>query len=325
MSVTVFVTGGSGFVGGAVIQRFVQSGAVVRALARSEAAVERVESLGARAALGDLASVEVMRTAMQGASLVVHCAALADDWGRPEAFAEANVRGTANVLRAARAAGVARVVHVGTEAALMHGQPLVDVDETYPLAPDSPVPYSASKARAEIAVVAANEPGVFETVVVRPRLVWGKGDTNLLPELVRAARSGRLKWVDGGRHLTATTHVRNVVEGIVLAGRVGRAGHAYFVTDGPPVQFRTFISRLLETQGVEVPAAQIPGWVASTVRIGGEAVWKALPLPGAPPITRLAHWFLTLDCTIDTTKARTELGYVPIVTIEEGLGEMRAG
>lgn len=325
MSATVFVTGGSGFVGGSVIQRFAQSGASVRALARSDVAVQRVESLGARAVHGDLGSVEAMQAAMRGADLVIHCAALADEWGAPAAFEEANVRGTANVLRAARAAGVARVVHVGTEAALMVGQPLVDVDETYPLAPDSPVPYSATKARAEVAVVAANEPGVFETVVVRPRLVWGKGDTNLLPTLVHAARSGRLKWVDGGRHLTATTHVRNVVEGIVLAARVGRGGQAYFVTDGPPVQFRAFITRLLETQGVAVPSARIPGWVASAVRIGGEALWKALPLPGAPPITQLAHWFLTLDCTIDITKARTELGYAPIVTVDDGMAEMRAG
>ena len=106
--------------------------------------------------------------------------------------------GTANVIEACRAAGVRRLVHVGTEAALMAGEPLVNVDENAPLRPDSPALYSSTKAKAEQLVRAANGDGL-ETVVIRPRFVWGRGDTTLLPALIELVRSGRFRWIGGGR------------------------------------------------------------------------------------------------------------------------------
>jgi nucleoside-diphosphate-sugar epimerase len=131
------------------------------------------------------------------------------------------VQGTRNALEAARRAGVRRFVHVGTEAALMAGEPLVDVDETTPLRPDSKALYPATKAQAEMAVREANGDGL-ETVVVRPRLVWGVGDTTILPGIAGAVRAGRFRWINGGRHLTATTHVDNTVEGLWLGATKGR-------------------------------------------------------------------------------------------------------
>ena len=111
-----------------------------------------------------------------------------------------------------------RFVHVGTEAALLAGEPLVEVDERAPLRFDSPALYSSTKARAEEAVIEANGNGL-ETVVVRPRFVWGRGDTTLLPAMTEMVRTGRFAWVGGGRHRTSTTHVDNAVEGLVLGAR----------------------------------------------------------------------------------------------------------
>src|SRR4051812_33598807 len=119
---------------------------------------------------------------MEGADVVFHAAAKVDDWGDPADYERITVQGTRNALDAARESGVRRFVHVGTEAALMAGQPLVNVDETAPLRPDSPAPYPWSKAKAEQAVRDANGEGL-ETVVVRPRFVWGHGDTVLLPRM----------------------------------------------------------------------------------------------------------------------------------------------
>ena len=135
-----------------------------------------------------------------------------------------------------------RFVHVGTEAALLAGQPLVNVDETAPLRPDSPALYSSTKAKAEQLVLEANRDG-FDTVVVRPRFVWGRGDTTLLPTLAQMVRSGRWAWIGGGRHRTSTTHVDNTVQGLVLGADRGRPGNAYFVTDGDPIVFRDFVTR----------------------------------------------------------------------------------
>ena len=114
----------------------------------------------------------------------------------------------------------------------------------------------------------------FETVVLRPRLVWGAGDTTLLPAIADAVRAGRFAWIGGGGQLTDTTHVDNVVEGLVLAADKGRAGEAYFVTDGEPVVFREFISELLETQGVEPPTRSVPAPLAAVVAGASEAVWR---------------------------------------------------
>jgi nucleoside-diphosphate-sugar epimerase len=323
MASTAFVTGGSGFIGGRLIERLRGEGVGVRALARSAGSAERVTALGAEPVHGDLGDPEAMAAGAAGADTAFHLAAQLGEWGSWADFEAGNVDGTRNALRACAEAGVRRFVHCGTEAALMAGEPLVRVDETAPLRPDSRAPYPATKARAELAVVEANGRGL-ETVVVRPRFVWGKGDTTLLPEMVETVRGGRWAWVGGGRNLTDTTHVDNVVEGLLLGARRGRPGEAYFVTDGEPVVFRDFVTALLETQGVEPPDRSIPAWAAAPLARLAEAAWKLLPLRGAPPMTTFRAWLLTQECTIDISKARRELGYEPVVRREQGLAELRA-
>jgi nucleoside-diphosphate-sugar epimerase len=317
-----FVSGGSGFIGGRLIERLRAAGHGVRALARSPAAAERVRARGAEPVQGDLADRDAMRAGAEGCELAFHAAATLGDWGKREEFERGNVEGTSNALAACAAAGVRRFVHVGTEAALMAGEPLVQVDETAPLRPDSPVLYSATKARAEQLVLAANREG-FETVVVRPRFVWGVGDTTLLPTMVELVKRGRFAWIGGGRHRTSTTHVDNTVEGLMLGASKGRPGEAYFVTDGGPVVFREFVGELLATQGLDPPTRELPVWLARTLQAAGEAAWH-LPLPGRPPLTRFAYWASTQECTIRIEKARSELGYAPVKTIAAGLQELSA-
>jgi nucleoside-diphosphate-sugar epimerase len=177
---------------------------------------------------------------------------------------------------------------------------------------------------AEQAVRQANRPGSFETVVVRPRFVWGPGDANVLPTIAAAVRSGQFRWIGGGRHRTSTTHVDNAVEGLWLAATRGVAGAAYFVTDGEPVVFRDFVTRLLATQGLDPGDGEVPPALARAVAAGGEAAWRMLPLPGSPPLTRMALWVSSLECTIDISRARAELGYAPVVSIDDGLAALSA-
>jgi len=320
---TAFVTGGSGFIGGALVRRLVADGVSVRALARSDASARKVAAHGAEPVSGDLDDTAALQRGAEGCEWAFHCAAHLGDWGRPADFERGNVLGTRNTLAAARAAGVKRFVHVGTEAALLAGEPLIEADEHAPLRFDSKALYSATKARAEEAVVEANGDG-FETVVVRPRFVWGRGDTTLLPQIAAMVRSGRFAWIGGGRHLTSITHVDNTVEGLVLAARKGTPGAAYFVTDGPPVVFRDFLTRMLATKGIEPPDRSIPAPVASALAAAGERAWRLLPLPGRPPLTRFAVWVSSQECTLDISKARAELGYEPVKGQEEGLAELAA-
>src|SRR3954452_4628301 len=187
---SAFVTGGSGFIGGRLIERLVGGGGGgrglgggwrVRAVARSPEAAARVEERGAEAVRGDLNDGGAMRGGAHGCAYAFHAAAHLGASGDRAAFERVNVQGTKDLLAACRDAEVKRFVHVGTEASLMAGEPLIEADERTPLRPDSPAPYPATKARAEIAVLGASEEGVFETVSVRPRFVWGLGDTTLLP------------------------------------------------------------------------------------------------------------------------------------------------
>jgi nucleoside-diphosphate-sugar epimerase len=316
-----FVTGGSGFVGGALIERLRSEGWDVRALARSERAAERVRELGAEPVSGDLDDRESLRAGAEGCELAFHAAAKVEDWGDPADYERLNVRGTQNVIDACREAGVRRLVHVGTEAALMAGQPLVNVDESAPLRPDSAALYSSSKAKAEQLVRAANGDGL-ETVVVRPRFVWGRGDTSLLPTIIEMVRSGRFRWIGGGRQLSATTHIDNTVEGLWLGATKAPAGGVYFVTDGEPVVFRDFLTELLATQGVTVPDKSVPTGAARVAAAASERIWRLLKRPGSPPLTRFAVWVSSQECTIDISRAERELGYRPVISREEGLAEL---
>jgi nucleoside-diphosphate-sugar epimerase len=319
---TAFVTGGSGFVGGALIRRLVRDGWAVRALARSDAAAQAVQDAGAEAVRGDLDDTAALRDGADGADVLHHAAAKVGDFGDPAEFERVTVQGTKNALAAARGVGVRRFVHVGTEAALMAGQPLVNVDENTPLRPDSPAPYPWSKAKAEQAVRDANGNGL-ETVVVRPRFVWGRGDTTLLPQIVAMTKAGKFAWIGGGRQLTATAHIDNTVEGLVLGAERGKAGGVYFVTDGEPVVFREFVSDLIRTQGVQPPTRTLPLAIAKAAAAASESTWKLLRRNDHPPITRFTVWVSALECTIDDSRAREELGYRAIKTREQGLEELR--
>lgn len=307
--------------GGALIERLRSEGWDVRALARSDAAARKVSERGAEAVPGDLAEIGGLTQGARGCEVCFHAAAKVEDWGDPLEFERMNVHGTRNVIVACREAGVRRLVHVGTEAALMAGEPLVNVGEDAPLRPDSPALYSSSKAKAEALVRAANNDSL-ETVVVRPRFVWGRGDTTLLPAMVGMVRTGRFRWVGGGGQLSDTTHIDNTVEGLWLAATRAPAGGVYFVTDGDPVVFREFVTAMLATQGVDAPDKTVPAGIASVAALVSERLWRLLKRPGSPPLTRFAVWVASQECTLDTSRARAEMGYEPRTTRAQGLAAL---
>ena len=287
----------------------------VRALARSEAAASVVRGIGAEPVAGDLGDVNAMTEGMTACDVVFHAAAYAKQSGKLAEFMAANVQGTENVLAAARAAGVRRFVHIGTEAVLADGRPIVQADERRPYPSNPAGHYPLTKGLAERAVLAASSDGL-ETVVVRPRLIWGKNDTTMMAELINAVKANQFRWFGDGHYLTSTCHVANVVEGALLAAERGKPGEIYFLTDGPPVDFRDFVTVLLATQGVDPGTKTVPRWVANT--LATLTSWLA-----KPPLTKTALALISHEVTVDDTKARRELGYVGAMSREAGLAELR--
>ncbi|MEU2358911.1 NAD-dependent epimerase/dehydratase family protein [Streptomyces misionensis] len=298
-----FVTGGSGFIGKVLVRRLLEEGHSVGVLVRSEASAAKVSALGAEPVRGELTDPTTWRNGVTGSDVVFHLAAETDVTADRERHELVTVRGTQAAVDAARQAHVPRFVHCGSEAALLAGDPLVDVDETAPLRPDSEAAYCAVKAVAEKIVLDANTAD-FATLSIRPRFVWGPGSF-LVEGLAAAAKAGQFAWIGGGRHTTDVTFVENAVEGLMLGWRRGRPGQAYFVTDRHRVILREFLETQFEIHGVGVP---IPDLDAETAA-------REVPVP--------ARWFLGQQCTLRTDKAVAELGYEPVVSHATGLEALR--
>ncbi len=321
MDGTLFLTGGSGYIGRNLIRAAVARGLKVVALARSETSAARVSALGATPARGDILDAALLPNLMKGCRYLVHAAADTDHGLGSVAQARSNLEGTKAVFEAAKAAGITHAVQISTEAVLLEGRPLENANETLPMPSKPAGAYSRTKGEAE-RIALATAGGNFMVVAVRPRFVWGRDDTTALPALVDAAKSGKLQWIGGGRYLTSTTHVANACEGILLALEKGRSGEVYFVTDGEPVEFRAFVTRLLQTQSVAVPSASVPRWLVATAAYAGDALARMSGGRIKLPISYQEYATLGVPVTLDISKARRELGYAPIVSREQGLIEL---
>jgi nucleoside-diphosphate-sugar epimerase len=316
---TAFVTGGSGFVGRELIAALAPE--KVKALARSARSEASVRGAGAEPVKGDLDSIAAMQEGMAGCDIVYHCAAHTEEWDTDEAFHRVNVLGTDNVLAAAKGAGVKRVVLISSEAVLADGKKILNADETTPYPPKPLRGYPATKGECERRVLAANGSGL-ETVICRPRYIWGRGDTANMLKFAQAIKDGRFAWVDHGRYLTSTCHVANVCEGAILVGRKGKPGEIYFITDGKPVEFRWLLTEVLKSQGLTLPEKNVPHWLAWAAAGVAEGVWRTFGIKSAPFATKISIALMGQEVTLSDAKARRELGYEGKMSVEAGLAEL---
>jgi nucleoside-diphosphate-sugar epimerase len=316
--VIVVVTGASGLLGRAVVLDLVARGREVRTLQRRPSGLADRDGVTDRQ--GSVTDAAAVADVMRGADAVAHLAAKVSLAGRESEFAEVNVVGTRTVLDAAEAAGVTRFVQVSSPSVAHTGTALTGARADVADPVGARGLYARTKAEGELLALARDRPG-FAVVAVRPHLVWGPGDTQLVERIQDRARRGRLPLLNGGSALIDTTYIDNAASAIAAA--VERAdvahGRPFVVTNGEPRPVAELIAGICRAAGVEPPAWSIPAGLA---RLAGSAVerwWAAFPGADEPPMTRFlaeqlstAHWF-------DQRETRAALDWTPAVSIDEGL------
>lgn len=324
----LLVTGGGGFLGHALCHGLRSQGHQVRSFNRSR--YPTLDALGVEQVQGDLAHRDAVIAAAAGCDAVLHNAAKAGAWGSYASYFDANVIGTRNVIDACRTHGIGRLVHTSTPSVTHRATHPVagGTADSVPYGEDLKAPYAATKLIAEREVLAAND-ATLATIALRPRLIWGVGDTQLLPRLVERAQAGRLRLVGGGDNVVDTTCIDNAAQAHLdalsaLAPGAACAGRAYFISNGEPRTMRETVNALLAAVDAPTVDASLPFPVAYAIGAACEALWHALPLKGEPPLTRFLAEQLATTHWYDMTPAREDFGYVPHVSFDAGLAHLRA-
>lgn len=315
------VTGGGGFLGGAIARKLRERGDDVRVFGRG--AYPELEILGIDCARGDLADYEAVLAAADDRDVIFHVGGKVGLWGPYEEYFATNVTGTKNVLRACSEHGISKLVFTGSPSVVFDGRDVEGWSEEAPYPPRFDSHYSRTKALAEEMVLAANH-DKLSTVSLRPHLVWGPGDRHLMPRIVAKARGGRLFRIGEKNKLIDTIYIDDAVEAHILAAvqlspLAAIAGNAYFLSAGDPRPVWEIVDKMLAAAGLPPVRKSIPIGFAMTAAKACEASWRALGVASEPPLTRFlilqlttAHWF-------DITAAKSDLGWHPRVRIEAGM------
>lgn len=313
----IFITGGSGFVGNATCKYFSQLGHQVFAMSRNDSSDALIRKTGAYPVRCDLCKITEHHIA--NADAVIHTAALVASTGNWEAFYQSNVVGTANVINAAKKAMVKKFINISTDSVIWHGQDIIDADENYPIIENNPFLYGKSKMLAEDIVMHANEQPLFQTISLRPRLIWGPGDKNILPGALRMWQKKRFFWINDGSYLTSTTYIDNLLYAIDLSLMNGKGGSIYFIADEHTISLKNFFTQLFLTRQIRLNTISLP---KNILRFTGkclDTLWNKLKLENAPPVSYQAICFMSSSCTLNISKARIELGYSEKVSFHQGL------
>ncbi|MEN8190291.1 MAG: NAD-dependent epimerase/dehydratase family protein [Thermodesulfobacteriota bacterium] len=320
------VTGGGGFVGGAVVAALVQRGVDVLVIGRNR--YPALEQQGVRCLQGDITDLDFLIDTFAGVDTVFHVAALAGVWGVWQNYYQTNVVGTENVLKACRKTNVARLVYTSTPSVVFDRGDIEGGDESLPYPQSFLCHYAKSKVLAEKAVLAAAGDGLA-TCAIRPHLVWGPGDPHLIPRLLERGRSGRLKQVGKGHNLVDISYIDNVAHAHLLAADnledSGSAnGRAYFISQGEPVNLWQWIDELFVQ--TETPQVRNRISFAAAYRIGQllEIVYKMMGIRREPLMTRFVAEQLAKSHYFSIDRARRDLGYEPLVTTDEGMKRLLA-
>ena len=315
------VTGGGGFLGSNLVRALRARGDEVRVLARGDYPELRV--LGVETVRGDITDTAATAQACVGMDVVFHTAAKAGGWGDPKEYEAINVTGTQHVVDGCKQAGVPVLVHTSSPSVVHSDGDIEGADESIPYATHFTAHYPRTKALSEQLARAASD-ARLQVVALRPHFIWGPGDRHLLPRLLARAKTGRLRRIGSRDPKSDTIYIDNCVHAHLLAADRLRAGaplggKTYFVSDDEPIGVWTMADRMIACAGVGPVTKSIPAGVAYAAGATLEALHWLLRLDAEPLITRFAASELSHAQWFNIGAAKKDLGYAPLVTVEEGL------
>ncbi len=324
MSSRYLITGATGFVGSHVAEACAARGLPISTIARAGSDISLLERLGATIHRGDVMDSAVVRQALDGVDVVVHCAAKVGDWGPVEDYRAVNVEGLRGLLEACKNRPAQRFVHLSTlgvyAARHHHG-----TDETEPLPDHHMDGYTQTKVEAERLALQFQREQALPVVVLRPGFVYGPRDRTVLPRLIETLRTRQMVYIGGGRRAMNTIYVGNLVDAIFLAAEQPQAvGQVYNLTDGELVSKRKFIDAIADGAALERPTRSVPLWLARIAAWFMERRARRTGATQAPRLTQARLKFLGLNLDYSIDKARRELGYRPRVSFEQGMKETMA-
>ncbi len=317
------VTGGGGFLGKAVVRRLLSKGYAVASFSRSRYAA--LDSLGVSQIEGDIADFDSVREAAAGRDVVFHVAAKAGVWGDRHAFYSANVRGTENVVRACRQCRVNRLVHTSSPSVVFNGRDVEGADETLPYPAGYDAHYPETKAAAEKTVLGASDDRL-KTVILRPHLIWGPEDNHLVPGIIQ--RGHRLKKIGRTDDLVDTVYIDNAADAHVLAAEKLKenpalSGRVYFISQDEPVSKWYMANAFLAAAGLPPIKGHVSARTAFLAGSFFEGIYTLFRIRKEPPLTRFVARELATSHWFDISRAKSDLGYRPRVSIDQGLLKLK--
>ena len=327
MALNCLVTGAGGFLGLYLVEQLKSRGDRVRALCRRQ--VAELDALGVETVLADLRDAEAVAAACEGIDVVFHVAGVAGIWGSWEHFYGINTLGTRHVLEGCRRHGVARLAYTSSPSVTFDGGDQCGIDESAPYPKRWLCHYPHTKALAEQEVLAANGRNGLLTCSLRPHLIWGPRDRQLVPRLIERARSGRLRRVGDGTNLIDMVYVENAAAAhLQAADRLTAgspvAGSAYFITQGEPVNCWQWIDELLALYGLPPVRKSISTGAAWALGAALEAAYSVLGRESEPPMTRFLASQLGKSHYFNIDRARRDFGYEPAISTAEGMQRLAA-
>lgn len=320
----ILITGGGGFLGGGIRRRLATLGCRLVCLQRrAPSADESGEADWHRISLGEGADLAPLMT---GCDLVIHTAAKAGVWGSWDSYVIPNVRGTDEVLRGCRAAGVGALLFTSSPSVVFDGHDEVAIDESVPYPKQWLGHYSHTKALAEQAVLAASD---LRVAALRPHLIWGSGDPHLIPRVVERGRRGRLRLVGDGGNRVDSTYIDNAVDAHLLAAAdllsTGRSsGRAFFISNGEPWSMRKLLDAILAAYDLPPVRRRVGPNLAYGIGVACEVLYRLLGLRHEPPLTAFVARQLATEHFFDITAAGHAFGYRPRIALDDGFRRLRA-